>query len=64
MAGVGPEEDQDAEPELEGVEPRLRSIEYKEYIEHAMRWHDGRFARHPTFRFVAFITLMRAQSLL
>lgn len=23
------------------VEPRLRSIEYKEYIEHAMRWYDG-----------------------
>ncbi|KAJ2965409.1 hypothetical protein NQ176_g10632 [Zarea fungicola] len=44
------------------VEPRLRSIEYKEYIEHAMRWHDGRFARHPTFRFVAFNTLMRSQA--
>ncbi|KAM4061451.1 PIF1-like helicase [Hirsutella rhossiliensis] len=26
-----------------------------------MRWHDGRFARHPTFRFVAFNTLMRSQ---
>ncbi|KAK4068341.1 hypothetical protein Purlil1_13812 [Purpureocillium lilacinum] len=44
------------------VEPRLRSIEYKDYIEHAMRWHDGRFARHPTFRFVAFNTLMRSQA--
>ncbi|KJZ68728.1 hypothetical protein HIM_11880 [Hirsutella minnesotensis 3608] len=44
------------------VEPRLRSIEYKEYMEHAMRWHDGRFARHPTFRFVAFNTLMRSQA--
>ncbi|KAM4063335.1 ATP-dependent DNA helicase PIF1 [Hirsutella rhossiliensis] len=44
------------------VEPRLRSIEYKKYIEHAMRWHDGRFARHPTFRFVAFNTLMRPQA--
>ncbi|XP_044723715.1 PIF1-like helicase domain-containing protein [Hirsutella rhossiliensis] len=32
-----------------------------DYIEHAMRWHDGRFARHPTFRFVAFNTLMRSQ---
>ncbi|KAJ2966261.1 hypothetical protein NQ176_g10232 [Zarea fungicola] len=44
------------------VEPRLRSIEYKEYIEHTMRWYDGRFARHPTFRFVAFNTLMRSQA--
>ncbi|XP_044715328.1 PIF1-like helicase domain-containing protein [Hirsutella rhossiliensis] len=89
-ADVGPEEDQEAEPDLEDaaavpdllakdteldalrsiladgradfVEPRLRSIEYKDYIEHAMRWHDGRFARHPTFRFVAFNTLMRSQA--
>ncbi|KAF5139524.1 hypothetical protein E5D57_003320 [Metarhizium anisopliae] len=44
------------------VEPRLWSIDYKDYIEHAMRWHDGRFARHPTFRFVAFNTLMRSQA--
>lgn len=43
------------------VEPRLRSIECKEYIEHAMRWH-GRFARHPTFLFVAFNTFMRSQA--
>ncbi|KAJ3455288.1 hypothetical protein MRS44_013888 [Fusarium solani] len=33
-----------------------------DYVEHAMRWHDGRFARHPTFRFVAFNTLMRSQA--
>ncbi|KAF5127214.1 ATP-dependent DNA helicase pif1 [Metarhizium anisopliae] len=44
------------------VEPRLRSIDYKDYVEHAMRWHDGRFARHPTFRFVAFNTMMRSQA--
>ncbi|KAM5357383.1 hypothetical protein ACJZ2D_016323 [Fusarium nematophilum] len=44
------------------VEPRLRSIDYKDYVEHAMRWHDGRFARHPTFRFVVFNTLMRSQA--
>ncbi|KAF6527905.1 hypothetical protein HZS61_008207 [Fusarium oxysporum f. sp. conglutinans] len=44
------------------VEPRLRSIDYRDYVEHAMRWHDGRFARHPTFRFVAFNTLMRSQA--
>ncbi|OAQ96606.1 hypothetical protein LLEC1_06670 [Akanthomyces lecanii] len=44
------------------VEPRLRLIEYKVYIEHAMRWYDRRSARHPTFRFVAFNTLMRSQA--
>ncbi|KAH7460893.1 hypothetical protein FOMA001_g19400 [Fusarium oxysporum f. sp. matthiolae] len=44
------------------VEPRLRSIKYADYIQHALRWHDGRFARHPTFRFVVFNTLMRAQA--
>lgn len=44
------------------VEPRLRSIDYKDYIKHATRWHDGRFARHPTFRFIAFNTLMRSQA--
>ena len=45
----------------EFVKTRLRSIDYAEYIEHALRWHDGRFARHPSFRFVVFNTLMRAQ---
>ncbi|KAL3955881.1 hypothetical protein ACCO45_009900 [Purpureocillium lilacinum] len=44
------------------IEPRLRPIKYADYIQHALRWHDGRFARHPTFRFVAFNTLMRAQA--
>lgn len=44
------------------VEPRLRPIKYADYIQHALRWHDGRFARHPTFRFVVFNTLMRAQA--
>ena len=23
------------------IEPHLRSIDYKEYIEHAIRWNDG-----------------------
>ena len=45
----------------EFVKTRLRSIEYAEYIKHALRWHDGRFARHPSFRFVVFNTLMRAK---
>ncbi|KAK7592094.1 hypothetical protein V3481_006721 [Fusarium oxysporum f. sp. vasinfectum] len=48
--------------QAEFVEPRLRPIKYADYIQHALRWHDGRFARHPTFRFVVFNTLMRAQA--
>jgi len=50
-------------PEGKGefVMPRQRSIDYDVYLRHAMRWHDGRFARHPRFRFVAFNTLMRRQ---
>ncbi|KAM4060764.1 PIF1-like helicase [Hirsutella rhossiliensis] len=43
------------------VEPRLRSITYQDYLGHAMRWHDGRFARHKTWPFVALNTLLRAQ---
>ncbi|KAM4064532.1 PIF1-like helicase [Hirsutella rhossiliensis] len=31
------------------VEPRLRSITFQDYLAHAMRWHDGRFARHKTW---------------
>lgn len=41
------------------VQPRVRSVTYKQYINHAMKWHDGRFAKHPRFRYVAFNTLMR-----
>ncbi|EXU95371.1 PIF1-like helicase [Metarhizium robertsii] len=43
------------------TEPRLRSITYQDYLAHAMRWQDGRFARHKTWPFVAFNTLLRAQ---
>ncbi|XP_044717313.1 PIF1-like helicase domain-containing protein [Hirsutella rhossiliensis] len=43
------------------VEPRLRSITYQDYLGHAMRWRDGRFARHKTWPFVALNTLLRAQ---
>ena len=29
--------------------PREREISYQDYLEHAMKWEDGRFARHYTF---------------
>jgi len=48
--------------EAEFTLPRERSITLDEWIQHAMRWHDGRFARHPTFRFVAFNMLMRQKA--
>ncbi|KPM39851.1 hypothetical protein AK830_g6688 [Neonectria ditissima] len=41
--------------------PRQRSITYSEYIEHALKHYDGRFARHPRFRYTCFNTLMRSQ---
>lgn len=43
------------------VTPRQRAVKYRAYLEFAMRWHDGRFARHERFRFVAYNTLMRYQ---
>jgi hypothetical protein len=43
------------------VEPRLRTITYQDYLALAMRWRDGRFARHRTWPFVALNTLLRAQ---
>ncbi|XP_044714708.1 DDE superfamily endonuclease domain-containing protein [Hirsutella rhossiliensis] len=41
------------------VELRLRSITYQDYLGHAMRWHDGRFARHKTWPFVALNTMLQ-----
>ncbi|KAH0593438.1 hypothetical protein MHUMG1_08895 [Metarhizium humberi] len=43
------------------VEPRLRTITYQDYLAHAMRWRDGRFACHKTWPFVALNALLRAQ---
>ena len=43
------------------VTPRQRGISYQDYLEHAMKWDDGRFARHHTFRYIALNTLMRQQ---
>ncbi len=44
------------------VQPRQRNITYQDYLEHAIKWHDGRFARHHTFRYIALNTLMRQQA--
>lgn len=44
------------------VHPRLRSVSYQDYITHLMKFHDGRFARHPRWWYVVFNTLMRKQA--
>ena len=41
--------------------PRERAITFTLWCQHAMRWHDGRFARHPIFRYVVLNMLMREQ---
>ncbi|CAH0017372.1 unnamed protein product [Clonostachys rhizophaga] len=35
--------------EAEFVELRVRSIKYDHYLQFAMKWYDGRFARHHAF---------------
>ena len=47
--------------EAEFVNARVRRVDYSMYIEHLMKFHDSRFARHPRFRYVVFNTLMRQQ---
>ena len=47
--------------EADFVVPRLRSVTYAEYIKHLLKFEDGRFARHPRFRYVVFNTMMRNQ---
>ncbi|KAJ3459135.1 hypothetical protein MRS44_015208 [Fusarium solani] len=47
--------------EADFVEPRQRGVQYAEYTETLMKYHDGRFARHPRFPYVPFNTLMRQQ---
>jgi hypothetical protein len=41
--------------------PRFRNVKYSEYVKHLLKYKDGRFARHPRFRYVVFNTLMRRQ---
>lgn len=48
--------------EADSLNPRLRSVSFHDYIQHLLKFHDGRFARHPRWRYVVFNTLMRKQS--
>lgn len=37
-------------------------VKFVEYIKYLLKYKDGRFGRHPRFRYVAFNVLMRRQS--
>src|SRR5271168_3662376 len=39
--------------------PRLRKVDLNDYIRHLMCFSDGRFGRHPRWRFLAFNMIMR-----
>lgn len=43
----------------EFVQSRVREIKYADYIEHLLKYQDGRFAQHSRFRYVVFNTMMR-----
>ena len=42
--------------------PRLRKVDLNDYAQHLMRFHDGRFGRHPRWRFFVFNILMRRKA--
>lgn len=41
---------------------RCHAVTTEDYFRHLLRWDDGRFARHPRFRYFALNTIMRWQS--
>lgn len=41
------------------LQPRTRSLTWREYYMYLMLYKDGRFAKDPRFRFFAFNTIMR-----
>jgi hypothetical protein len=42
--------------------PRLRKVDLNDYAQHLIRFHDGRFGRHPRWRFFVFNILMRRKA--
>jgi ATP-dependent DNA helicase PIF1 len=42
--------------------PRQRSVTLPQYAEHLMRYRDGRFAKHPRWRFYIFNIIMRQRA--
>src|SRR4051794_34525970 len=45
----------------EWTKPQQRYVDYPSYVRHMLLYKDGRIARHPRFRYVAFNTIMRKQ---
>jgi hypothetical protein len=43
--------------------PRSRSIKLPDYAKHLLKYKDGRFGRHPRFRYYLFNCIMRGQAL-
>jgi Helitron helicase-like domain at N-terminus len=41
---------------------RRRSVSLQDWAAHLLRYHDGRFGRHPRFRFLVFNVMMRARA--
>jgi hypothetical protein len=41
---------------------RERKVDLNDYARHMMRYHDGRFGRHPRWRFLIFNLLMRRRA--
>jgi hypothetical protein len=37
----------------------LAKVNPEQYFRHLIRWHDGRFTRHPRFRYLALNSIMR-----
>ena len=44
------------------LEARDRTVSYIEYAAHLMKYKDGRFVKHPRWRYVVFNTYMRQQT--
>lgn len=42
--------------------PRLRTVSLGDYARHLLCYHDGRFGRHPRWRFLVFNILMRQKA--
>jgi ATP-dependent DNA helicase PIF1 len=42
--------------------PRLRNVSLQDYAGHLLCWHDGRFGRHPRWRFLIFNMILRERA--
>lgn len=42
--------------------PRVRKVDLRSYAQHLIRYQDGRFGRHPRWRFFVFNILMRQRA--